>query len=382
MDLVMPNYERCNLNIITSILKYYGVQTNHKSLKELDEKLNSKKYKNIILLIMDGMGEHILNKISPNGFLNKSKNTVLTCVYPSTTTASLTTYYSGKPPYETGWIAWSQYFKEYGRALDMLPQKESYRGEDISAARMDVFKNVVNYKTVFEQIKESSPETDVFEVMPEYSSRRAKNSIKANDINEILDNLKIILKLSSNTFSMAYSDNPDGLLHKYGTDSEEAKTYLLNAEKQIEEFAKELPQETLLIISADHGHKNIEKIHTLLDYPEILECLITPPSLESRFVSFWVKEDMKDLFVERFNSKFKDEYLLMSRSEILEKNLLGFGEKHPKLDDFLGNYVAISISSSIFRLETYWAEGKTVKKSTHCGITKDEMEIPLIMIEK
>lgn len=382
MDLVMPNYERCNLNIITSILKYYGVQTNHKSLQELDEKLNSKRYKNIILLIMDGMGEHILKRISPDGYLNKNKNSVLTCVYPSTTTASLTTYYSGKPPYETGWIAWSQYFKEYGRALDMLPQKESYRGEDISAARMDVFKNVVNYKSVFEQIKESSPETDVFEVMPEYSLRRAKNSIKANDITEILDNLKIILKLSSNTFSMAYSDNPDGLLHKYGTDSEEAKTYLLNAEKQIEEFEKELPQDTLLIISADHGHKNIEKVHTLLDYPEILECLIIPPSLESRFVSFWVKEEMKELFIERFNSQFKDEYLLMSRSEILEKNLLGFGEKHPKLDDFLGNYVAISISSSIFRLETYWAEGKTVKKSTHCGITKDEMEIPLIMLEK
>ncbi len=382
MDLVMPNYERCNLNIITSILKYYGIQSNHKSLQELDGKLNSKKYKNIILLIMDGMGEHILNKISPNGFLNKSKNVVLTCVYPSTTTASLTTYYSGKPPYETAWIAWSQYFKEYGRALDMLPQQESYRGEDVKSARMNVFQNVVNYKSVFDKISESSPETDVFEIMPEYSSRRAKNSIKADNIDEILESLNIILKLPSNTFSMAYSDNPDGLLHKYGTTSEEAKTYLLDAENKIEEFARKLPQDTLLIISADHGHKDIEKVYTLLDYPEILECLITPPSLESRCVSFWVKEEMKDVFVERFNKQFKDEYLLMSRSELLEKNMLGFGEKHPKLEDFLGNYIAISVSSSIFRLETYWAEGKTVKKSTHCGLTKDEMEIPLIMIEK
>jgi alkaline phosphatase len=59
MSVVMPNYERCNLNIITSILKYYGVKSNHASLPELDEKLNSKKYKNVILLVMDGMGEHI-----------------------------------------------------------------------------------------------------------------------------------------------------------------------------------------------------------------------------------------------------------------------------------------------------------------------------------
>lgn len=106
MDIVMPNYEHGVLNTTASILKYYGVETKHKPLSTLNEYLGGdKKYKNIILLIMDGMGEHILNNISPNGFLNQNKKTVGTAVYPSTTTASLTTYYAGKPPYETGWIA-------------------------------------------------------------------------------------------------------------------------------------------------------------------------------------------------------------------------------------------------------------------------------------
>lgn len=382
MNVVMPNYERCNLNTITSILKYYGVDSKHASLPELDEKLNSKKYKNVILLIMDGMGEHILNNISPDGFLNKNKNVVLTCVYPSTTTASLTTYYSGKPPYESGWIAWSQYFREYGRAADMLPQKESYKGESFKDAKLNVFKDVVGYKSVFYQIQEASPETDVFELMPEYSVRHADNSWRTNNIDEILNGLRIVMKLSTNTFTMAYSDNPDGLLHKYGTDSDEAKEYLLDVEKKIEAFVNELPEDTILIISADHGHKNIEKAYTFLDYPEILECLITPPALESRFVSFWVKEEMRESFVERFNSNFKDEYWLMTKEELLEKNILGFGEKHHKVDDFLGNYVAICTSGSIFRLETFLAPGKPVKASTHCGMTKEEMEIPLIIIEK
>ena len=31
-----------------------------------------------------------------------------------------------------------------------------------------------------------------------------------------------------------------------------------------------------------------------LDYPEIMECFIIPPSFESRVISFWIKEDMKD----------------------------------------------------------------------------------------
>ncbi|MBQ8299725.1 MAG: alkaline phosphatase family protein [Clostridia bacterium] len=380
-NLVMPDYKHCILNTVTSILKYYNVETKHNSSKLLDSKLE-KRYKNVILLILDGMGEHILNNISPNGFLNRNKIDVITSVYPSTTTAALTTYYAGKPPYETGWIAWSQYFKEYGRAVDMLKHRESYKGESLEDARMNVFENIVNYKTIFDQIEEASPNTNVFEVMPEYSERRAKNSIKANDIDEVIDSLKILTSLPNDNFIMAYCDNPDSILHKYGTDSIEAKDYLLETEEKIKRFSEELEENSIIIISADHGHKNIEKAYTLLDYPEILECLITPPSLESRTVAFWVKEEMKDAFVERFNSHFKNEFWLMSREEFLSKNLLGFGEKHPKTDDFIGNYIALSTSSSIIRLETFLAEGKKVKKSTHCGITKEEMEVPVIVLEK
>ena len=71
--IIMPNYEHCILNTITSILKYYNVDTPHSSLKSLDKKLN-KKYKNIILLVLDGLGSHLLDSISPNGYL-KQKNT-------------------------------------------------------------------------------------------------------------------------------------------------------------------------------------------------------------------------------------------------------------------------------------------------------------------
>ena len=60
---------------------------------------------------------------------------------------------------------------------------------------------------------------------------------------------------------------------------------------------------------------------------------------------------------------------------------MGYGNKHKKIDDFIGDYLALSISDSIIRLQTYLADGKPVKKSTHCGLTKEEMEVPLIIIE-
>ena len=163
-ELVLPNYNNSILNTITSILKHYNVETSHKSLEILDKRLE-KNYKNVVLLVLDGMGEHILKKLSPNGYFAQNELTCVTSVFPSTTTAALTTYYSGKPPYETGWIAWSQYFKEYGRALDMLSHKESYKGEIIKDAKIDVFKTLVNYKTIFEQIEEAS-NIKAFELTP------------------------------------------------------------------------------------------------------------------------------------------------------------------------------------------------------------------------
>lgn len=380
-EIVLPNYEHCILNTITSILKYYNVDTKHKSLESLD-KILEKKYRNVILLILDGMGEHILGNISQNGYFEKNKIDCVTSVYPSTTTAALTTYYSGKPPYETGWIAWSQYFKEYGRAIDMLPHKESYLKEDISGARMDVFKNIVNYESVFDKIEKNSPNVKAFEVMPKYSDRRSKRSFVADDIDEIMENLETLCELPGDKFIMAYSDKPDGLLHKYGTNSEEARNYVLEAEKKVKTLQEKIGDDTVIIISADHGHKNIEKSYSLLEHPEIMECLYMPMSLESRIVGFWVKEDMKKEFEERFNKICGEDFWLMTKKEFLEKHFLGFGEKHPKIDEFLGNYVALSTSSSMIIVETFLAEGKPVKKSTHCGLTKDEMEVPVIVIKK
>ncbi len=380
-SIILPNYEHCILNLITSILKNYNVETKHKSLESMDNILNNK-YKNVVFIILDGMGEHILEKVSPAGYFRKKEIDCITSVYPSTTTAALTAYYSGKPPYETGWIAWSQYFKEYGRDIDMLSHRESYTSRDLKNARINVFDTTVKYKSVFEQIEEALPNIKAYEITPSYSDKRAKRSIRADSIDEIIMNIETLCKNPDEKFILAYCDNPDGLLHKFGTDSEEVKEFIENIERKIEDMCKNLTEDTVVIISADHGHKDINKAYSILDYPEIQKCLILPPSLESRVVTFWVKEDMKEEFVKNFNKNFENDFWLMTKEEFLEKNMLGFGKKHPKIDDFIGNYIALSISDSIIKLETYLTEGKKIKKSTHCGLTKEEMEVPVIIINK
>ena len=49
-NIVLPNYDHCILNTVTSILKYYNVDNGHKSLESLDNLLN-KRYKNVVFLV-------------------------------------------------------------------------------------------------------------------------------------------------------------------------------------------------------------------------------------------------------------------------------------------------------------------------------------------
>lgn len=376
-NIIFPDYEHSILNLINTILKHYNVNTKYNSLPKLEKEL-AKNYKNVVLIILDGMGEHILKNISPNGYFIQNHADKITSVCPSTTTAAITTYYSGKPPIETGWIAMSQYFKEYGRALEMLRRTDSYTGEEIKNAKIDVF-DLVKYETIYQQIEKASPDVKAYEINPTYCDARSKRNINADNMQYLCDSIKAICSNKNRNFILAYSDKPDTLLHKYGCGSEEVKQFVLDAEKQIQEMRNEL-EDTLVIVSADHGHKDIEKVYNIVELEEIQDCIIMPASLESRAVTFWVKDEKKEKFEKYFKENLKDEFILFTKEEFLNKNLLGFGTKHPKIDDFIGNYIAISIGSSIIKLGTNLSKDKAAKKSTHCGFTPDEMEVPLIIL--
>ena len=91
---------------------------------------------------------------------------------------------------------------------------------------------------------------------------------------------------------------------------------------------------------------------------------------------------MREIFEERFNNQFENEFWLLSRKEFLYKyKFLGKGKKHHKIEDFLGDYVAMSVGSGSIKIETYITEEKKAKKSTHCGLSKDEMEVPVIVLK-
>lgn len=64
----LHNYEDCIVNLPGSILKKFGVHPSGKTLPLADELLK-KDYKNVVILILDGLGTCILEKhLKEDGF--------------------------------------------------------------------------------------------------------------------------------------------------------------------------------------------------------------------------------------------------------------------------------------------------------------------------
>ena len=261
-----------------------------------------------------------------------------------------------------------------------MPYRDSYTGEIYRDAKINVY-DLINYVSVYEQIENASTDVKAYDINPSYCVSRSKRNINADTIEILCDSIEAICKNPDKNFILAYNDNPDGLLHQFGCQSEEVKEFVLDAERKIENlYHKLLDTNTLLLISADHGHKDIEKTYDILQMEDIQDCLILPPSIESRCTAFWVKEEKKNEFEKIFNERFGEDFILYTKEEFLGKHMLGFGNKQKKVDDFIGNYISLSIRGASFKLGTYISKEKSEKKSAHCGLSCEEMAVPLIMI--
>lgn len=166
------------------------------------------------------------------------------------------------------------------------------------------------------------------------------------------------------------------LFESTGCDSEESKKVLKELEKETEKLCGEL-SDTLLIVTADHGHMNCGGA-LLTDYPGIMECLVRMPSIEPRAINFFIKPGFEKQFEAEFTKEFGDKFILYTKKQVKETKLFGPGSEHERFDEMLGDYLAAAVSD----LAVYNSEEEVAMfKSVHAGMTDEEMIIPLIGVK-
>lgn len=365
-----PDYRNnCILGIPNSILKHYGAKTHHDTLPLLDERLNED-YKNVVLLVLDGLGMSALKAHAHDGFMMEHCAAQLGSVYPCTTTSALTTYETGLTPLEHGWLGWAMYWQEIGKSVELFTGKQS--GTAAPAADFNIVEETIGYKNLFEQIKEAEATIECCRVSPfgEY---------RTNSNEGICQHLEALCKKDGRRYIYAYHFQPDMDMHHTGCDSERVKADIVLFEKQLEHLATRL-QDTLLIVTADHGLTNVDEC-LVEDYPEINECLYAVPTREPRSLSFFVKPEFRAVFPERWQHSFAEDFRLLTNEEALTSGIFGLGVPHKRTQGFLGDYVAVATGKKMlwFRDE----QGKpTGHLAAHAGLRQEEMIVPLILIER
>ena len=98
-----------------------------------------------------------------------------------------------------GWIGWSQYFKEYGRTIDVLPNRDSYTGEIYKDAKINVH-DLINYISIYEQIEKASTDVKAYEINPSHCVSRSKRNINADTIKILCDSIEAICKNPDKNF--------------------------------------------------------------------------------------------------------------------------------------------------------------------------------------
>lgn len=362
MNIMYPNYENSLVNLTCSVLKYYGIDTKHNSIKSVDELL-SKDYKNVVLLLLDGLGTDILEKDLPeDSFLRRHYTESISSVFPPTTVAATTSLLTGLTPCEHSRLGWTLYFKEIDEHVNVFTNT-NYEEE-----------NVADYSVVDKYLPCDNIARKIVEKGIKAYALTPYTEFNTKDIDEVAEKIQEICNTDDKKFIYAYTENPDKTLHKKGTYSEEVKDVIKHQNDVIEEMCSNL-KDTLLIVLADHGHININGV-SITDYPNIYECLERLPAIEPRALAFYVKEDMKEKFELEFNSTFGDKFKLMNKQEVIDSKIFGTGIEHEKFSDYIGDYIAVATDD----LAIFINQEKAMRfKSTHAGLTKQEMEVPLIV---
>jgi len=375
MNIKYPEYDRSVLSISSSILAHYGIKPFHKTLPELDQMLG-KNFKNVVMMIFDGMGSAILGKhLDGHAFLRTHKLADISSVFPPTTTASTVSMYTGLSPVEHGWLGWSLYFKEIDKNVNVFPNTLGGT-EKTPAADFDVGLRYIPFENIFDKISGQNADVQAELIAPFVDGRI--NSTQVSSMPEIFDAVQRKCNEAGRHFLMTYWHNPDTEMHVHGTQSETAHSIIGDINRRIAALSEQLA-DTLMIITADHGQIDTE-YRFITDFPAISECLARPHSIEARAANFFVKPGKKEQFKMEFNRHFGEDFMLLIKSQVIERKLFGEGAPHKKVDDFLGDYLAIAIGEvSLDYARPTWRD---VYKGQHAGLTEDEMTVPLIIIEK
>ncbi len=331
-------------------------------------------------MLLDGMGTKILNRLDKTSFLRSNMVSELSAVYPSSTVPATVSFKTGLTPIEHGWWGHFLYFKNLGQTVNVFTNNEMCSRKKV--ALDNAAHKIMPYTNILDEIDERKKDLKAYMLCPpEARDDFHVSQVTYDNFGEMCNYIHTLTTLPERHLIYAYHDHPDETMHKSGIDSKETDKLLVDLDSQISNLAQNC-EDTLFLISADHGQTSLREIRDIADLPALLDMLSMLPNGCSRATNFFVKSGFKQKFVKMVHHYFDDKFVLFSRDEIIEKNLLGVGTPHDEFYSTIGDYMLCAIDNAEIVCSTIYGHPAPSPLGVHGGLTTDEMRVPLIIYGK
>lgn len=404
-EFILPSYDDfCLSNVPATIQSFFGLRTGSPTLPEsyIAKNVAVEDVQNIVLMVFDGLGYCAwLRAISEQGFFQTvtERGFVLpiTTVFPSTTAAALTTLATGLTPQEHGLPEWYVYLKELDGIIASLRfSPMGTRGRDLLVGRVDP-KILFSGETIYTSLSRAG--VNSVSLLPSgvwnsaYSSLSLKGSRVApyQSLSEYATMLrKQLSKLEKRAYVYAYYDAIDSMAHSYGpnTDEWQAEVSMVShvlKHEFLEKLDLETARKTLLIVTADHGHINVNPQDTLYlnRYRKVVRAFKKSdrgktilPSWSPRDMVLYIKENDVDGVQSRLLEILQDRAAVLKTKDAVNMGLFGRATPSKRFIERAGDLLLLP-----HRKDTIWFHHERKMRfeflGMHGGLTEDELLIPL-----
>lgn len=401
-EFVAPNYGgRSIVNLPASIAHILGGRHTTPGLEAgLIDALASG-VRRVVLVIVDALGYDFLTRAleanPDNGFHTLLKNggqlASLTSVFPSTTTAALTSLWSGYTPAEHGAVGFQLFLRGANLRANMIKFQATalhkLGGEQLPAAGVDPDKFLpvpalpqtlarvgVPTFNLIEQPFENSP----LSRMQIRGVKETRAFVTSSDMWVALRKL-MEERPTEKALFVAYWSAVDTIAHAYGPASEAIVAEVNNLAYSFErEFLQRLMpaarQDTLFLLTADHGHAATppESVVYLNKHPFIRERMVMDYAGEPRAAYLYCTQGEVEAVRQYFAERLADKFFVLDSRAALEAGLFGLPPFAPETRYRVGDLIVLARDNY-----TLWERDDAPKVlGRHGSLSETEMVVPLL----
>ena len=357
-----------------------NINLNENQIK-LNKTLPHKKH--TVFILLDGFGYYKLKSLPENSILKQNLKTKIKTVNPTSTACILTSIVSASYPSEHGIFGWWDYNIDF--ELSYYPLLFTERRSAIPLEKKGIkVEDIFKFKPIFDKYETQVNIYESREIINTTYSKMMSGS-KANrygyySIKQAFTSMANRLKNSKeNTFNYLYIDGLDLNSHLYGINSREVTMIIEAVEKGIKHLLNEVI-DVSVVLTADHGQVDMVSMLYLNQNINFINYFYAMPSIDTRMISFFVKDKYKEEFEEKFIKEFGQDVILLKKEQIEEFNLFGNNKFSEHAYKSLGEYVAVIVNNKFMVCDRITLNDKMNTKGNHSGLTKEETTIPLVII--